>query len=179
MAGVTLAHAYYALAASLLLAGWLIVTDAAVLRTFRRSQGATYLLGLIAIAWFGWWLLNIPEADLAGLPRMPVIVGFIGFSLLTFVYMPDFLSVRALGVIMLFLARHALDAGYRQLPYSLLDATVSYGVLVLFGFWWACSPPVFCRQCDWVLATDGRRKGFGGLSLLLAVACVAQSCRLA
>ena len=118
------------------------------------------------------------EADLAGLPRTPVIVGFVGFSLLTFVYMPDFLSVRALAVIMLFLARHALDAGYRQLPQSLLAASVSYGVLVLFGFWWACSPPVFCRQCDWVLATDGRRKVVGGLSLLLAAACVVQSFRL-
>ena len=179
MEGVTLAQAYYALAAFLLVAGWLIVTDAPVLRSFRRSKGATYLLGLVAIAWFAWWLMNIPEADLAGLPRMPVIVGFIGFSLLTFVYMPDFLSVRALAVIMLFLARHALDAGYRQLPYSLIDASVSYGVLILFGFWWACSPPVFCRQCDWVLATADRRKVGGGLSLMLAIACVVQSFRLA
>lgn len=176
---MTLDHAYYALAAFLLLAGWLIVTDAPVLRGFRRSKGATYLLGLVAIAWFAWWLMNIPEADLAGLPRLPVVAAFIGASLLTFLYMPDFLSVRALGVIMLFLARHSLDAGYRQLPQSLLAASLSYGVLVLFGFWWACSPPVFCRQCDWVLATDGRRKAVGGLSLLLAVACVVQSFRLA
>ena len=179
MGSVTLAQAYYALAAFLLLAGWQIVTDAPVLRSFRRSQTATYFLGLLAIAWFAWWLLNIPEADLAGVPRLPVVIGFIGASLAAFVYMPDFLSVRALAVIMLFLARHALDAGYRQLPYSLLDASVSYGVLILFGFWWACSPPVFCRQCDWVLATDGRRKVVGGLSLLLAVACVVQSFRLA
>jgi len=178
MGAVTLAQAYYALAAFLLLAGWLIVTDAPVLRSFRRSQTATYLLGLVAIAWFAWWLLNIPEADLAGVPRLPVVIGFIGASLATFVYMPDFLSVRALAVIMLFLARHALDAGYRQLPHSLLDASVSYGVLILFGFWWACSPPVFCRQCDWVLATDGRRKVVGGLSLLLAAACLVQSFRL-
>jgi hypothetical protein len=178
MGAVTLAQAYYALAAFLLLAGWLIVTDAPVLRSFRRSQTATYLLGLVAIAWFAWWLLNIPEADLAGVPRLPVVIGFIGASLATFVYMPDFLSVRALAVIMLFLARHALDAGYRQLPHSLLDASVSYGVLILFGFWWACSPPVFCRQCDWVLATDGRRKAVGGLSFLLAAACLVQSFRL-
>ena len=178
MEAVTLAQAYYALAAFLLLAGWLVVTDAAVLRSFRRSKGATALLGLVAIAWFAWWLLNIPEADLAGVPRLPVLIGFIGASLAAFVTMPDFLSVRALAVCMLFLARHALDAGYRQLPHSLLEASVSYGVLILFGFWWACSPPVFCRQCDWVLATDVRRKVVGGLSLLLADACLVQSFRL-
>ncbi len=175
MGGVTLAPAYYALAAFLLLAGWLIVTDAAVLRTFRRSKGATYLLGLAAIAWFAWWLVNIPDADLAGINRPLVLAVFLGASLATFVYMPDFLSVRALGALMLFLARATLDAGYRQLPHSLLDASLSYGVLVLFGFWWACSPPVFGRQCDWVLAVTGRRYAVGGLSLLLGLACVAQS----
>jgi hypothetical protein len=175
MGAVTLAQAYYALAAFLLLAGWLIVTESAVLRSFRRSKPATYLLGLVAIAWFAWWLVNMPEADLAGIPRWLVLGVFLGASLATFVTMPDFLSVRALGVLMLFLARHALDAGYRQLPHSLLDASVSYGVLILFGFWWACSPPVFGRQCDWVLATSGRRYVVGGLSLLLGVACLAQS----
>ncbi|MEY3548490.1 MAG: hypothetical protein RLZZ552_857, partial [Verrucomicrobiota bacterium] len=89
MGVVTLAQAYYALAALLLLAGWLIVTDSQVLRTFRRSKGATYLLGLAATAWFAWWLMNLPEADLAGLPRLPVVAGFIGASLATFAYMPD------------------------------------------------------------------------------------------
>ena len=79
---------------------------------------------------------------------------------------------------MLFLARLTLDAGYRQLPYSLLDAGVSYGVLVLFGLWWASSPVAFNRQCDWVLATPGRRKTVGAICLLLAAACVAQSFRL-
>lgn len=175
MGVVTLAQAYYALAAFLLLAGWLIVTDSQVLRSFRRSKGATYLLGLAALAWFAWWLMNLPDADLAGLPRLPVVAVFVGAGLAAFVYMPDFLSVRALGALMLFIARATLDAGYRQLPHSLLDASVSYGVMVLFGFWWACSPPVFGRQCDWVLATSGRRNVVGGLSLLLGVACVAQS----
>ena len=57
MEAVTLAQAYYALAAFLLLAGWLIVTDAAVLRTFRRSPGATYLLGLAGLLEVGVRLL--------------------------------------------------------------------------------------------------------------------------
>jgi hypothetical protein len=176
---VTLVQAYYALAAFLLVAGWLVFTGAPVLRTFRRSKGATWLFGLLAIGWFAWWLqAGLPEADLAGLPRLPVQVVFIGCSLLAFVYMPDFLSVRAFAVLMLFLARTTLDAGYRQLPASLLAAAVSYGILVLFGFWWASSPPAFNSQCDWVLASSARQRAVGGLLLLLGVACAAQSLRL-
>ncbi len=176
---MTLPQAYYALAAFLLLAGGLVSTGSPVLRTFRRSKVATWLLGLLAIGWFAWWLqTGMPDADFAGLPRLPVQIVFIGFSVLAFCSMPDFLSVRALAVIMLFLARTTLDAGIRQLPASLLDASISYGFLVLFGFWWAASPPVFNRQCDWVLATPGRHRFIGGLLLVLAAACLAQSFRV-
>jgi hypothetical protein len=176
---VTLAQAYYALAAFLLLGGALIFRGASVLTTFRRDRGATLLLLFLAVGWFAWQLYTLPDPDLAGLPRNLVLVVFVGAALLTYVYMPDFLSVRSLGVLMLFLARLTLDAGYRQLPYSLLDASVSYGVLVLFGFWWAASPVAFNQHCDWVLATPLRRKAVGALWLALAGACLAQSFRLA
>jgi len=175
---VTLAQAYYALAAFLCLGGGLIFVGSPVLVKFRRDRSATLLLLFLATGWFAWQLYTLPDPDLAGLPRNLVMVVFVGASLLTYVYMPDFLSVRAFAVLMLFLARLTLDAGYRQLPYSLLDAGVSYGVLVLFGLWWASSPVAFNRQCDWVLATPGRRKTVGTVCLLLAAACVAQSFRL-
>lgn len=176
---MTLAQAYYALAAFLLLGGWLIFSGSPVLTTFRRDRGATLVLLFLAVGWFAWQLYTLPEPDLAGLPRNIVMAIFVGAALLTYVYMPDFLSVRSLGVLMLFLARLTLDAGYRQLPYSLLDASVSYGILVLFGFWWAASPVAFNQHCDWVLATPLRRKVVGSVWLALAVACVAQSFRLA
>ena len=76
---------------------------------------------------------------------------------------------------MLFLARFTLDAGYRQLPRSLLDATLSYGLFVVFGLWWAYSPPTFLNQCDWVLRTPARHKGLGIILGLLAVACLLAS----
>lgn len=171
---MTLAQAYFALAALFLVAGWLTFLGAPILRTFRRSKTATVGLTFMASAWFAWWLLNLPEADLAGLPRVPIVVVFIGASLATLKYMPDFLSVRSGGVLMLFLARHVLDATYTHLPWSLLAAVLSYGGLVLFGFWWACSPPVFCRQADWVLALPGRHRLVGALLVLLALGCLVQ-----
>lgn len=172
---MTLAQAYYALAAVLAVLGWLLLTASPALRSFRRSKAATLVLAVAATAWFGWWLQNLPEADLAGLPRLPVLVVFVGASLATILYMPDLLSIRAVGVLLMFLARHVLDAGYRQLPHSLLAATLSYGLLVFFGLWWAASPPAFVAQCDWLLARPLRHRLAGGLLLLLAAGCLVQS----
>ncbi|MFM7241920.1 MAG: hypothetical protein ACKO3A_07515 [Opitutia bacterium] len=175
---MTLTQAYFALAALLLLAGSLVWTGAEVLRSFRRSGFATGLLGLAAVAWFVAWLWFLPEPDLAGLPRWFVLAVFTVASLATFKYLPDLLAIRALGVLMMFLARHVLDAGYTHLPHSLLAASVSYGLLVLFGLWWASSPPAFARQCDWVLAATWRRRVVGALLAGLGVACVDQAFRL-
>jgi hypothetical protein len=172
---VTLAQAYAALAALLLIAGGLVLADASALRTFRRSRLVTQTAVALTTAWFVWWLLNLPAPDLAGLPRVPVVIGFGIASLATLVYMPDLLSVRALGVMMMFLARHALDAGFGRLPDSLLAAAVSYGLLVVFGLWWAASPPAFVRLCDWTLAESFRRRTAGGLLVLLGVACAASA----
>lgn len=176
---MTLAQAYYALAAFLCLGGWLLFSGSPLLVSFRRDRAATLILLALAVGWFAWQLYTMPEPDLAGLPRNLVMIVFVGAGLLTYLYMPDFLSVRCLGVLMLFLARLTLDAGYRQLPLSLLDASVSYGVLVLFGLWWASSPVAFNQQCDWVLATPTRRKLIGGLALVLGLACLYNSTCLA
>jgi hypothetical protein len=179
MGAVTLAQAYYALAAVLLLGGFLVWTGAEVLRSFRRSGFATAVLGLAAVVWFVAWLWFLPEPDLAGISRNVVLVVGVLASLATFKYMPDLLAVRSLGVLMMFLARHTLDAGYTHLPYSLLAASVSYGCLVIFGLWWASSPPAFVQQCDWVLASTFRHRVLGAFCCGLGLACVYQSFHLA
>jgi len=176
---VTLAQAYYVLAAFLCLGGWLIFSGSSSLVSFRRDRTATLVLLALAVGWFAWQLYTMPDPDLAGLPRNLVLIVFVGASLLTYIYMPDFLSIRCLAVLMLFLARLTLDAGSRQLPYSLLDASVSYGILVLFGFWWASSPVAFNHLCEWVLASPTRSKLIGGLVFILGLACLYNSTCLA
>ena len=160
---MTLAHIYYLLAAVLLLAGALLFTGASVLRTFRRSSNATYLLAGGAMVWFGWWLMNLPAPDLVDLPRIPVVVVFMLASLATFKYMPDFLSIRGLGVLMMFLARLVLDVGFGHLPHSFFSALFAYVLLVIPGLWWAASPPAFVQWCDWLLATPGRHRVAGAI----------------
>jgi len=56
---------------------------------------------------------------------------------------------------------------------------VSYGILVLGGFWWASSPVAFNQHCDWVLASAIRRQLVGGLVFILGLACLYNSTCLA
>ena len=157
-----------------MLFGWLVYFNAPILKSFRRDKFITIILLITAVSWFGFQLYHLPEPDLAGLPRDIVLGVFVAAGLLTYFTMPDFLSVRSLGVLMLFTARLTLDAGYRQLPYSLLDATVSYAFLVILGLWWAISPVAFNKQCDWVLENPSRHKTLGIIFFVSSLACLIQ-----
>jgi len=171
---VSLTQAYLALTVILLLSGWLVWSNAPILKSFRRDKLMTGVLLIMAVSWFGFQLKHLPEPDLAGLPRELVLWVFVVAGLLSFFTMPDFLSIRSLGVLMLFTARLTLDAGYRQLPYSLLNATISYVFLVIFGLWWAMSPIAFNKQCDWVLEKPQRYKTLGILFFFSSLACLLQ-----
>ena len=168
---MTLAQASLALAAFLAVAGAVAGWRPGLLVAARRSRVAAVLLGLGAIALLAWHLLNLPEPDLAGFPRLPVLAVFVLGSLAAFVWMPDLLPVRALGCLMMFLARAVLDAGWMQLPHSLSNAVLAYALLVTPGLWWAASPGAFVRQTDALAARPVLRKVVGGL--LLAAAAVA------
>lgn len=176
---MSLVQAYAALAACLALAAGLVLADARLLRSVRRSPLAGALLGGAAVALLGWHLWHLPEPDLAGFPRLPVTAVFVLAGLAAFVWMPDLIAVRGLGALMLFLARACLDAGWMRLPDSLLCASVSYALLVIPGLWWAASPGAFATHVDWVLATRPRRGAVGGLLAIAALACVASAARLA
>jgi len=171
---VSLAQAYLVLATILLLSGGLVYFNAPILKSFRRDKFATIILLIAAVGWFGFHLLHLPEPDLAGLPREIIVWVFVIAGLLAYFTMPDFLSVRALGVLMLFTARQTLDAGYRQLPYSLLDASISYAFLVILGLWWAMSPVAFNKQCDWILEKPARSKTLGIFFFVTGLACLLQ-----
>lgn len=166
-----LAQAYAAQAVFLALAAWLVFADATVLRSLRRSPLAGWIFAGAAVMLLGWHLWHLPEPDLAGFPRLPVTVVFVGAGLAAFIWMPDLIAVRGLGALMLFLARGCLDAGWMRLPDSLLCASVSYALLVVPGLWWAASPGAFGTHIDWLLASPGRRRFAAALLGVLSLAC--------
>jgi hypothetical protein len=169
---MTLAQASLALAALLAAAGALVAARPAALVALRRSRSAGAVLGLAAIALLAWHLLNLPEPDLAGFPRLPVLAVFVLGSLAAFVWMPDLLPVRALGCLMMFLARAVLDAGWMQLPHSLTNAILAYVLLVIPGLWWAASPGAYVRQTDALAARPTLRRAVAGLLLAAAAAAL-------
>jgi hypothetical protein len=173
-----LSYAYLFQAAFLAISGVLILTNANVLRAFRRSTVAGILLAGSAVALLVWNLQHLSEPDLAGFPRTPVVAVFAVAGLAAFIWMPDLIAVRGLGALMLFFARGCLDAGWMQLPDSLLCASISYAVLAIPGLWWAASPGAFGVHIDMILATPVRRRVAGGFLCLLAFAAATSAWRL-
>lgn len=158
-----LGEAYLLLTILLAIAGWLFFRASPWLHSFRRHRGTTILFLAGVLAWLTWHLFHLSDADILGLPR-PWVMGVILIPcLLSYFFMPDFLAVRCLGVLMLFTARAVLDAGYGHLPQSLWAASLSYGIFVLFGLWWAVSPVAFNQQCDALLKSPLRHKILGSL----------------
>ena len=171
---MTLHAASLALAAFLGLAGVVLLVAPDLLVRVRRSPLAGAVLGLAAVGLLGWHLAHLPEPDLAGFPRLPVLGVFVLAGLAAFIWMPDLLPVRALGCLMMFLARAVLDAGWMQLPHSRLNALLAYALLVVPGLWWATSPGAFVRHTDWLLARPVRRGALGVALILAATAALAR-----
>lgn len=175
---MSLNAATWLLAAALALAGLALLAAPGIVRGFRRSPGAGAILGLAAVGLLGWHLWNLPEPDLAGFPRLPVFAVFVIGGLAAFVWLPDLLPVRALGCLMMFLARAVLDAGWMQLPHSALNAWLCYPLLVVPGLWWAASPGAFVRHADAALARPALRAGVAFLLLGAAASAAVRALTL-
>jgi hypothetical protein len=173
-----LTEAYLLLTIVLALAGWLFFKASPWLQSFRRDRWMTVIFLSAVIVWLTWHLWHLSEADILGLPRSWVMALILIPCLLSYYFMPDFLAVRCLGALMLFTARAVLDAGYGHLPHSLWAASVSYGILVLFGLWWAASPVAFNQHCDALLKSASRHKTVGGLLFLCSAVSLYQFIKL-
>lgn len=173
-----LKEAYLLVTAIFALAGWLFFKASPWLQTFRRDRWTTIILLIVTVAWLTWHLWHLSEADILGLPRTWVMAAILIPCVLSYIFMPDFLAVRCVGVLMLFTARAVLDAGYGHLPHSLWAASVSYAILVPFGLWWAASPVAFNQHCDVLIQSPARHKTGGGLLLLVSAVSLYQFFKL-
>lgn len=153
-----------------LLLGW--AGAAALLRSFPRSQPATYVLFGGAAAWFLYNVWHLSAADF-GDYRVLLFIGFALVAVLAFRCVPDFLGVRGLCALVLLVASPLLGAAYMEYdrPQRLFMVSLVYVALTL-AIWVGAQPWRLRDFLTWLLARPGRARLAGafllGYGLLLA-----------
>lgn len=103
---------------------------ATALRAFPRHYPIGIALTCVATFWF-LWLLNHMDLMEYSVHRTKFLIGFSLLAASTVWFLRDFLSVRALGVILLLGAKVLLDAAFlRDIPSKFLVTIVAYGMAI-------------------------------------------------
>lgn len=132
---------------------------AAIARGFPRSAQAGAMLMILAMAWTAWKVWNLGPADYGDFKQF-ILIGFGVLGLLSFKYAPDFLSVRALCILFLYLADTLLDSAWMRYdePLRLLMVAPVYLGIAL-SLYLAYAPFRMRDFFDWLFVSDGRAKG--------------------
>jgi hypothetical protein len=135
------------------------------LRRFPRSDTWGYILVLTGTAWFLWNLHLENISDFA--PYKPImLLGFSAIGIFTCLFVRDFLAVRGLAIVLLLLAKVALDTQrWADTEWKNVITVWAY-LWVLAGIWFTVSPWYFRDWLNWNTATDRRIRI--GCSLRLA-----------
>ena len=135
------------------------------IQQFPRSNAWGYALVLLGTAWFLWNLQLENISDFA--PYKPLMLfGFTAIGILTCIFVRDFLAVRGLAIVLLLLAKVALDT-QRWAETDWKNVITAWAYLwVLAGIWFTVSPWYFRDWLHWNTATVRRIRI--GCSLRLA-----------
>ncbi|MFI5355744.1 MAG: hypothetical protein ACHQ4G_00265 [Opitutales bacterium] len=149
-------------------------TVTASLKAFPRSPAATLVLFGGGAAWFLYRVWYLSPADF-GDYRTLLFLAFAAIALLSFKYVPDFLAVRGLAILILLAAGPLLDAAYMEYDHPQRLFMVSLVYLGIAGALYLGAVPYRMRDfLEWLFRTSGRPRVLGGCLLaygvLLAVA---------
>jgi len=148
----------------LALAGLLLWNGKALspfLRACPRSRRVAYLTVGIATVWTLYRITRLGEADF-GHYKIPLLIAFSVLAVLSFRYVPDFLSVRGAAALMLLVADVLLTSAYMQydLPQRLLLVGFVYAGILLALYLAVC--PYRARDFfNWLFSTSGRPRTLG------------------
>jgi hypothetical protein len=115
-------------------------------------------------AWFVYNVANMSAADVIGFSSAtPFVYIFGGLALAAFFYLPEFLSVRGLSVLILVGSWPLLMSAYGryELPQRLLMVSALY-VLIAAAIYLAASPFRLRDFFEWLYRTPGRARAVGG-----------------
>lgn len=143
-----------------------------LLRNFPRSQTATWILFGGGAAWFLFRVLQLGEADF-GDYKLLLFLLFGASAILAFTYVPDFLAVRGLAVLVLLSAGPLLDAAFLQEPASRLFLVSAVYLLIALSIYLGVVPYRFRDFVNWLGAGNRRAAWVGSvLSAYGALLCL-------
>ena len=130
---------------------------AATVKKFPRNFAIGVVLMLLGTAWFLWNVNNEPIADFSAFKK-PMLFGFAAVGILSCVFIPDFLAVRGLAVVIMLLGKLMVDTGRPHLgesPYVLLFQGWAY-VYILAGMYFTIAPWKLRDALNFATATETR-----------------------
>jgi hypothetical protein len=128
----------------------------------RSPAGALVLFGGGAL-WFLVWVANMGAADrIFGSSNVPWVIGFAALGALSFKYVPDFLAVRGLSVLILLAATPLLGAAFMEYshPQRLFMVTLVF-VAVGAALYLAAVPYRLRDFFEWLFAAPARARALG------------------
>lgn len=145
----------------------------AALQQLPRSTGATLVFFTAGSAWFLHRVWHLSPADF-GNYRTVLFIAFAAIALLAFKYVPDFLAVRGLAILMLLAATPLLDAAFMEYehPQRLLMVGPVY-VGIALAIYLGAAPYRLRDFLGWLFRTPNRSRVLGagllGYGVLLAI----------
>ncbi|ATC63740.1 hypothetical protein CMV30_07125 [Nibricoccus aquaticus] len=151
----------------IVLGALLLISNSAIVSTLKampRSQVASVLFFGGGAVWFAFRMSGLSEADLILVQSpKPLMIGFSVLALLAFFYLPDFLAVRGLSVLMLLAGTPLLGAAFGEYeePQRLFMVTAVY--IGLAAALYLGAVPYRLRDFfQWLFARPGRSRALGG-----------------
>ena len=125
------------------------------LRAFPRNKEAGVLLSIAAGAWF-FMLVKLMDLGEFDPWRQTVLYLTPVATVLSILYMRDFLAVRALGTLALLAAEPLLESAFmRPEQIRLLLVSLVY-VWIVFAMFWVGMPYTLRNQITWITASEKR-----------------------
>ena len=130
---------------------------AATAKKFPRHFALGVILMLLGTAWFVWNVSNEPIADFSAFKK-PMMFGFAAVGILSCIFIPDFLAVRGLAVVLLLLGKLMVDTGRPHLgesPFVAVFQGIAY-LYILAGIYFTIAPWRLRDLLNFTTATETR-----------------------
>jgi hypothetical protein len=133
------------------------------LKALPRSQAGTLVLFGGSVLWFLVRVANMGDADrILGSSNLPWVIGFAALGVLSIRYVPDFLAVRGLSILVLLVATPLLDAAFMEHAHPRRLFMVTLVFLAIIAAIYLAAVPYRLRDFfQWLFAAPGRARACG------------------